>query len=490
MKHLLLIGLLWPVTTVSIVGSASAAPSTSTLERISRQMYGQLQSAIRGLHKDDASLGVVVDSIESDIGKIPLRFAITFRQRLVGLIRAKHTLRRLVAYPPKALGKTLAEELEAASRRGLDRLLRFEIAVKNNYMIISGHLFATNRNLWLFGHEPKVDLQGYFFISVRIDAEIKYLLGRSKQPPTPSKWALERLDLLPGSRLLAVGIGDIDGDREQELLLLTRDAIHIFEWRRGAFVELRPRIHLDKRALRDIVPRNPVGSLVVTDLDGDGRAEILSGTNYHTAGFAHRWTPTEAVELKTVEKLPLRLPGIPLAKGPGDWLILGLPHHTFPQFTSATFFDWKLGKQRSYPLRGAFLSFARQPIKTPRHQILVSAVLRPDYQLTLHRGGPSRAVWHKLGNKAGIALAITDLDDDGVPELVQTDASYPTQHDRVTIWQLGRRKLTKRFESPRLAAIVGLACGDIDNDGQLEVVLISFDAQSETTTLHVLRRQP
>jgi hypothetical protein len=70
------------------------------------------------------------------------------------------------------------------------------------------------------------------FVSTKVDNEILLLLGKSRAPPPLGSWRISEL-LTISERALDVGMGDLDGDSEPELVLLLEQAIEVYSLREG-----------------------------------------------------------------------------------------------------------------------------------------------------------------------------------------------------------------------------------------------------------------
>lgn len=461
----------------------------STVERMVRAIHLQARVDLAELAGKQRRLGLFVYASQLPDTPRAKQLVQTIALRLLGEIKKSHRFHRLhllsaTVVPP------IEQQLAQARREGLDRLLSVEITIRDNHVLVYGRLWNTSDNFWLWGLQPALDLRGHYVDKQRVDAEINFLLGKRRGLDSrPTNWAIQRFALGGGERILAAATGDIDGDGQHELVLLTLRSIRVYRWEQNRFRFIAPKIPLDTQDLRRRVSRHPFGNLLLADIDGDKIPEIIAGTSEHKNGWVFRWRSTGATPVTDKEKQPLTFAGIPLARGPGTRLIFATPHSRKPLYDKTHFWDFSRNATRLYPISRRYFSFVRRIIKTARHQTLLSGMVDAHNTLLLFRGGPAQKVWQKVRN-VGIAFTITDLDDDGIPELVTTSARFPGERDNLTVWQLGKEKITQLFQSKyRLDPVIAVTSGDVDNDGQIEVLFVTI-SPSGTSHLHLLRRVP
>jgi hypothetical protein len=83
-------------------------------------------------------------------------------------------------------------------------------------------------------------------------------------------------------------------------------------------------------------------------------------------------------------------------------------------------------------------------------------------------------------------LALVDLDDDGDPELLGAAAGEPGGPDRLRVFTLRPTALEERPGITTPGPIEAIAAGDLDGDGQREVVVSAADPTRHTSVLWVL----
>ena len=353
----------------------------------------------------------------------------------------------------------------------------------------------------------------------------------SPPQPTAVRWQARRISSVDlGAPLLALESGDLDGDGRAELIALTTREVILIERRSRRRLDLRTRIALPAEPA-SVRPRDPVGAVLVSDVDGDGRAEVLARSSdrkhtaiysYHDGGLIERGTQPGfplcqqvAGELQTGRNyfvsaarhvVPLALEPLPVASpppGPAP----PTPPVSAPPPDPAPPRSWAPAMDPASAFATAFETNLPKPFFAARcRHDMVDPLGRPLAVVgivgndgTLHlwadRACPRRDDTCRLDRLRtrtladnGTAFAIGDVDRDGHPEVVVTSDVPPGEPDRVTVlsWREGR--LRRLFQRGFSGGVVGLTAGDIDSDGALEVLAAVRLLGSHRVDIWVLNR--
>lgn len=329
--------------------------------------------------------------------------------------------------------------------------------------------------------EPKHPLETLW---ARIMAELEAAsasLDAKRTPPKPVKvrWGARRIAPLDlKAPVLAIAIADVDGDaKASELIVLTTREVAVLSlkvqtYRRGSRVFHRYRWHKTARFSLPgpparIAPRDPVGALVVANVDDDEALEVLVRASSRAKGIV-----LELQQGSLIEKS--RFVGFPLCAGTRAQLAPGRNYFTAAGVT------WP--DQQPHPVM-------------PRHfysaactEGMVDAQGRPlrafgrvatDGQLSVRfdkRCGRRDEACDKQPSSelslkgVGTAWTVADVNNDGVPEVVTSSTRAPGTRDVVSIHS-GDTKLVRGYARAFVGGVVGLAAGDIDGDGDRDVLV-------------------
>jgi hypothetical protein len=286
---------------------------------------------------------------------------------------------------------------------------------------------------------------------------------RSRRPPVPVAvtWRERRIASIDlGAPLLALTAVDMERDGRAELAALTTDAVVLLAPAGTAMREIaRLALPGDPAAIR---PRDPVGALAV---DGrQPRVELLARSSELADGVALTWRDGALREER-------RVAGFPLCAGMQAELVPGR------NYFDGSKVRWEEHAPARFEPPAAFFAAAcRTDLADPGgHLLSVTAAI--DTERVAHVAcraeqgecpeGPAQGDYAGVG----VALEIADIDNDGVPELLTTRGGAPGDRDRISVYARQAGRILRVFSKEFHAGVVGLAAGDLDGDGDRDVVV-------------------
>ncbi len=391
--------------------------------------------------------------------------------------------RRFSSFEVRALDAgAAADESDAAARSaahdGFDALLRVVVETRGNYLIARGALWGTSRGGWraLFRAAP-VQL-GAAFVRARLDAELRVYVGAL--PQVTAETVVARALRLPGRGYVALAAADLDDDGRSELLLVHADALEVVRLTAGEHG--RPRLEpvastgfgagLPRASSR---PQRAIGTAVV-----DGDSVLVRSSELATAARARL---VEGALTVIADAMPCGGDTYPL----GDACALAVPGHDqfAPRLAAreggAACPEGAQGPhgRPSGPL--ALAGFYARAARTLRHADgtaqLVEAVVTPAGRLAVQVGGrPGGAVSY------GTALALADLEDDGLAELLTSGAGPAGEGDHLALLRVrDSAQVVAVWQSDALPGDVWVAASaDLDDDGLEELLAVEEPAPGST----------
>ncbi len=301
--------------------------------------------------------------------------------------------------------------------------------------------------LWVVGVLEGGGLPGASAVAVRIsvDRELETVLGASSARTGQARWVMERLGTVPAG-VLDADLLDVDRDGADEVVLLSVDGVRTLQLAPG---DPRPKL------LGGPWPLPGGGSwprLVAGWVAAEGRSVQVATT----AGHSARLDPVRGTWKAQAET------GVPLKQppDPAHEAVLRVP---------------RIG--RGVDLDGSLLAQeipagVRDAIRFPG---LDDCWLWVDSSGFLGAWLPTVGETTLPEGRFGDRIVVADLDANGQVDLVTSDASAPGEPDQVTIHRIAS-DLTEHGVLFRSSlgggSVVALAAGDLDFDGNLDLVVV------------------
>ena len=292
---------------------------------------------------------------------------------------------------------------------------------------------------------------------LRVQRELdRAVAERAPRPPVPVPvtWRERRAGALDlGGELLTMAAADLDRDGRAELVALTAREVIVLSAGGGAVrVVARAGLGGQPAAAR---PRDPVGAIAT---------EVRAA---ETVVWARSSEVADAVGLAWRGKAGLvevaRGAGFPLCRGLSPELVKGRNYFAAAQVTPGA-------GAPALDLPAEFFGAVCRDdlVDTAGRPLAVATVVGVDRALRVTCRGAAGACdgIERAVDGAGVAVAIDDVDNDGRPEVLSTRGGAPGDRDRVTVLGAGGKVFARDFQ----AGVVGLVAGDIDGDGDRDVV--------------------
>jgi hypothetical protein len=264
-----------------------------------------------------------------------------------------------------------------------------------------------------------------------------------------------------GAPLLALAAVDLDRDRRAELAALTTREVVVLAPAGKAMRELgRLVLPGDPAVVR---PRDPVGTLVADERGA--QVELLVRSSELADGVALAWQGGALREVR-------RLAGFPLCPGAQGDLVPGRN-----SFDGATVRWDERAPVRFEPPASFFSVLCRPELSDPAGRSLaVAAVVDSERVARMScrslegecAAGPAQRGEY---TGVGVAIEVADIDNDGSPEVLTSRGGAPGDRDRVSIYSRQGDRVARVYSKEFHAGVVGLVAGDVDGDGDRDVVV-------------------
>lgn len=265
-------------------------------------------------------------------------------------------------------------------------------------------------------------------------------------PPVPVRVAwkpvkLGSLDL--GAPLAALAAADLDGDGKSELYAVTAHEVVGIAVRGGRASELGRVAFAGPRAVPE--SRDAVGAAAV-----EGRELVASSSAW-------------------VNELRVAWQGKKLVGQPGGPGFLVCPQERAALVAGRNYFGPAASAFYAVRCRDDLVDPGGYPLRV-RAQLALSGKLAVSIEKCAPGGKACKpaAAFELAG--AGVAFEISDVDRDGVPEVVVTDAAAPGDPDFVRVVSTAAPQGKPLFKKTFQAGVAGLAAVDSDGDGVGEVI--------------------
>jgi hypothetical protein len=457
------------------------ARAGSTLGRVAGVVFAQLDEALAAAAPGD--LGVYVRLGAAARGLGPGRGE-KLAAALLELAKARYRSAPGVRSLDLATGAEVPEPETVGAARGVDLALFLDVDVAEGFLVLAGDLVVTDDTPWAgaaAGAAPHVSpVAAKIFARERLDAELRFLLGAV---PTKRGGKL-RVDVYPqeGRDVLALAVGDLDGDGHSELVVLERERIRVLRWllpgdapAKAADPDAPLAFGAVAAASFAALPhggersRDAVGTLLLAELDGAARPPAILARTSDLAGTqAFRFAGGALVAGE-------RWAGWPIAVYPDGgrtiWLgaELGTGSAVFgPGLpVEAVAADGTRTRLDSVDAGAAFVARVRRDVHGADGARPVVATVDEMGRLAV-ADGDAVARW---AGPVGFALDVGDLDDDGKPEVAVAGGATPGDPDELLLLDVNRGAIKERWRSGAVDGEVrAVTIGDVDHDGRIDVV--------------------
>lgn len=336
-------------------------------------------------------------------------------------------------------------------------------------------------------------------------------------PPTPPqpvtvRWQARRISSVDlGAPLLALESVDLDSDGRAEIIALTTRELIIVERvsRRKLAVRSRAPLPAVQPAIK---PRAPVGTMVVTDTDGDGLLEVFARASSSATGAVYRYrdgalasaelfagfplcaqtfaelepgrnyfVSATRAPVQTTQAAPALPPATDVPRVPPSAPVSAVDR-AFTSELPTPFFNARCSRDLVDPTGRALSAIAVLDTGGALHLWAERACAADDNACQQNPLSTRRLKNH------GTAFALADIDRDGHPEVVVTAPSAPGDSDRVTVLSWRGARVQRLYQRSFSGGIVGLTAGDIDGDNAVELLAAVRLWGSQRVDIWVLNR--
>ncbi|HUH04599.1 MAG TPA: VCBS repeat-containing protein [Kofleriaceae bacterium] len=282
--------------------------------------------------------------------------------------------------------------------------------------------------------------------------------------PVPVTWRARRMGTVDlQAPLLALTAVDLDADGTSELVALTTREVLLLRRVDSRRVDVVGRLELPAGP-SSLRPRDPVGQLAV--IAGANGPEVLARASGSARGLAVALREGKLAELRGFDGFPVCDLGSVTLEGSRNY------------FARASLV-WRDPKQAP-ALAGDFYATgcANGMVDVAGRPLDSFAVLATDGTLALRferrcrdedaecRSNP---VFETTLTNVGIAFAVGDIDNDGLPEVISANDQPPGDPDRVSVYTPRGSRWQRVFQHGFSGGIAGIAIGDFDGDGAMDV---------------------
>lgn len=361
----------------------------------------------------------------------------------------------------------------AAARRGYEALLRIVLETRGNHLVVRGALWRTSRGGWraLFRAAPA--RIGSPFVRARLDAELRLYVGAL--PQVTEDTVVARALALPGRGYVALAAADLDGDGRSELVLARAESVEVLRLAASA----RGRLQLETVASQPFpatLPRassRPRRTIATATADGNG---VVLRTSELAAPTRAQLVDGRLVLSESIAPCGQNL--YPL----GDACALAVPGHDhfaarLGALGASTPRDQAQRRSGPLTLAGFYARVARKLRRADGSVLDVEAVVTPAGRLAVRVGArPGGAVAY------GTALALADLEDDGIAELLASGPGLSGEGDRLALLRVRESaQVLAVWQSEMLAGDIWIAASaDLDDDGLEELLAVEEPAPGST----------
>ena len=183
-----------------------------------------------------------------------------------------------------------APQRENLAEQGIDVLLTVDAHRMAGQLVLICRVYAVNQ-----------ELDGFFSLTTPLEADLALLLQHDAEAGQGGG-LLILTSPLPGG-LLDLAAANVDGAEGDELIALTRERLLIYKVA-DRRLELSRIVELEDLPRARFATRMPAGRVVPIDIDGNGRTELLIGSNLF-AGGAVVWLERDHVSFRLLDFQPL-----------------------------------------------------------------------------------------------------------------------------------------------------------------------------------------
>ena len=269
-------------------------------------------------------------------------------------------------------------------------------------------------------------------------------------------------------------LADINNDGELEI---------IFSGRGKASASISAAIHVWNLQGEELpgfpfeMPSTPAFTPTVADLDGDGFLEIFTATTSALYCVNYTGNTIYTVDGENAYKYSYQSPLVVDFDGNGEWSLVGACHGDSPNHyvRNAHTGDYRAGWPKQVPY---WTYSAPTVVKNDEGHAIFMGVSGEGNVFYQYDADGNVAPGFPLNLTSGIEgfISIADIDGDGENEIITDFNLMDGNEGYIRAWEMDGTEVTDGFplRPQGLTYMNGANFGDIDGDGQLEIVTLSY----------------